>query len=157
MSPRARRRRAPAIAAVLLTAVAWPAALHAACTVSVQGGVSFGTYNVFAAAPLDTTGSISYRCDKADHDIRVTISRGASGTFRPRTLVNGTERLEYNLFMDAARTQIWGDQTEGTTCYFRHNPQNNRWIDLVIYARIPPGQDAPAGSYTDTITVDINF
>ena len=27
----------------------------------------------------------------------------------------------------------------------------------VVSARIPPGQDVAAGSYSDTITVDINF
>ncbi|MBP7571220.1 MAG: spore coat protein U domain-containing protein [Acidobacteria bacterium] len=150
-------RRARVVGALLGLLAAWPATAGAQCSISTQGGVSFGTYDVFDAAPLDSTGSIAYRCGNKDKDIRITLGRGASPTYRPRTLVNGSERLAYNLFMDAAATSIWGDDTEGTSSYFIHNPRNNVWLTLTIYARVPPGQDVAAGSYSDTITVDINF
>lgn len=151
------RRASLAAALFVLLIGAWPPAALAQCTVSVQGGLSFGVYSVFDAAPLNTTGSISYRCGKKDKDVRITLGRGSSSTYRPRTLVNGSERLAYNLFLDAAATSIWGDQTEGTSVYALHNPPNDTWVNVTIYARIPPGQDAAAGSYSDTIRVDVNF
>ena len=156
MRPGARRRVCIGIGTAALLAVS-PPTLEAGCTLSVQGGVSFGTYNVFAPAPLDTTGRISYQCDRSDHGIRITLDRGGSATFLPRRLANGVQQLEYNLFTDAARTEIWGDQTEGTGVYYRKNPPNNNWVNVTIYGRIPAGQDVAAGSYGDTIRVDINF
>ncbi len=144
-------------AALVAVLAAWPTRAAAQCTISVQGGVSFGVYNVFDTVPLDSTGSIAYRCANKDRDIRVTLTRGFSTTFRPRTLVSGSEHLDYDLFLDAAGTAIWGDETEGTGVYYRKNPPNNQWITLTIYARVPAGQDAAAGSYSDTVRVDIDF
>ena len=59
---------------------------RAACTISVTG-VVFGSYNVFSPAPLDSTGSVAYICDKPDRGIRITLSTGSSGTYLARTLV----------------------------------------------------------------------
>jgi spore coat protein U-like protein len=147
-----------ALLAVLWTAAAaWPSTALADCSVSVQGGLGFGAYDVFSTTPLDTTGTVAYRCENKDHGIRITLGRGSSPTFRPRMLVNGSDGLAYNLFLDAGRTLIWGDQAEGTQAYTIHNPPNNQWIELTIYGRIPAGQDVGAGAYSDTITIAIDF
>ena len=89
----------------------------AACTLSASG-VAFGIYNVFDTSPTDSTGSITYRCDNTDKDITITISRGSSPTFAPRTLMQGSEPLSYNLFRDSGSTLIWGDGSSGTSTYF---------------------------------------
>lgn len=142
------------IAAVLLVGYALPA--EAACTVSATG-VAFGTYDVFQATPSDSTGTITYRCGNNDKDIRITISTGSSGTFTSRTLRLGAETLSYNLFSDAARTQVWGDGSGGTWSYFLHNPQNNRDIVLTVFGRVPAAQDVAVGSYTDTVVVTLEY
>ena len=145
------------LVAFLACCAAWPSHACADCSIAVQGGVSFGIYNVFSTAPLDSTGTISYRCGNKDHGIRITLTRGNSSTYRPRSLVSGPELLGYNLFTDAARTLVWGDETEGTSIYSIHNPPNLAWTDLTIFGRIPAGQDVAAGGYSDTVTVEINF
>jgi spore coat protein U-like protein len=130
---------------------------EAACSLSVTGGVAFGSYNVFSASPLDATTTIAYRCGPQDQNIAVWLSTGTSGTFAYRTLVSGSNVLRYNLYLDAACTLIWGDGTGGSSAYYIADPPKNVWVDLTVYGRAPAGQDVPAGSYTDTITVTLNF
>jgi spore coat protein U-like protein len=146
------------VASVLVASACAACALpaHAACTVAATP-VAFGSYDVFQAAPSDSTGSITYRCGNSDKDIRITISPGSSSTFAPRTLRQGGESLAYNLFSDAARTQVWGDGTAGTWSYFIHNPQNNRDVVLTVYGRVAAAQDAAVGSYADTVVVTLEY
>lgn len=146
---------AATVAGALVLSAVVPA--HAACTISSTPLV-FGTYNVFAVTPLDSTGSVTLHCTATDKDIVITLDRGGAPTFNPRRMLNGAEQLDYNLYLDAARTTIWGDGTGGTQIFANHNPQgNNRDIVLPIYGRIPAGQDVRAGTYTNTITVTIQF
>jgi spore coat protein U-like protein len=138
------------IAALVLSArLGW-----AACTVSATS-VSFGTYNVFATTPLDSTGSVTYRCGN-DRDIQVLLDRGGAGSFQ-RRMLKGSEALQYNLYLDPARVTIWGDGTGGTSVYVDRNPPNNRDVTVTIYGRVPAGQDVSAGSYTNLVTVTILF
>jgi spore coat protein U-like protein len=125
----------------------------AACTVS-STGVSFGTYDVFSGSSLDSTGTISFSCDKKQ-DVEIWLSTGGSGTFSPRRM-SGPDSLDYNLYLDAARTNIWGDDTFGSV-YTQNNVPKNTSINVTVYGRIPAGQDVSAGSYTDTVTLTINW
>lgn len=142
------------VGAAVLAGSALPAG--AACTVSATP-VAFGPYDVFQATPSDSTGTITYRCGNNDKDIRITISPGSSGSFAPRTLRQGAETLAYNLFSDAARTQVWGNGAGGTWSYYFHNPQNHRDIVLTVYGRVPAAQDAAVGSYGDTVVVTLEY
>ena len=72
-------------------------------------------------------------------------------------MLNGSEALNYNLYLDTARTIIWGDGTAGTQTYFIKNPPNNQDVAVPVYGRIPTGQSVSKGTYTSTITVTLNF
>jgi spore coat protein U-like protein len=139
--------------AVLLGAVHAEAAT---CSVSTTP-VAFGTYDVFSVAPNDTTGSVSLTCNGA-HNIVITLSTGSSSSFNPRTMTKpSSETLNYNLYLDAARTSVWGDGNSSTSTYTNANPPNNIALSVTIYGRIPAGQDVTAGAYADSVTVTINF
>jgi spore coat protein U-like protein len=118
--------------------------------------VSFGSYDVFAGAPTDTTGTVSFTCT-GNADVTITLSKGGSSTFNPRTLSGGTDTLNYNLYKDGARTTIWGDGTGSTATYTQAGVPNNTAQNLTIYARIPAAQDVSAGTYTDSVTVTLDF
>jgi spore coat protein U-like protein len=124
------------------------------CSVSASS-VSFGTYNVFATSPTDSVGELTVFCF-LDSNISVTISKGNAGTFAPRQMQDAAERLSYNLFRDAARTVVWGDGSSGTSSYVIPVAILTK-IPLSVYGRIPPGQDVRTGSYTDSVTVVVNF
>ncbi len=128
----------------------------AACTISTTP-VNFGNYNAFNPAPVDSTGSVTYACQSSDKDITISLDRGGASTFNPRRMLKGSEALSYNLFLDAARTVIWGDGTGGTQIYFDSNRPPRPSVTVTIHSRIPPGQDVTVGTYTNTITATINF
>lgn len=144
---------------MLLAALSAAAALATSqvpggCTVRGATGVAFGVYDPVganAAAPRDAAGQVRYRCRGAGP--LVTLSAGAAGTFQPRQLRQGGQGLAYNLYRDAARTQIWGDGGPGTFAVLGQS--GNRTV--AIYGRIFPGQAAAAGSYADTIVATFNF
>jgi spore coat protein U-like protein len=126
------------------------------CTISATS-VNFGNYNVFNGTALDSTGTVTYRCNAAAANISIGLTKGASSTYNPRLMSKGAEVLGYNLYRDAARSTIWGDGTSGTATYFRANPPNNSNVNLTVYGRVPAGQDVSAGSFSDTVTAVINF
>ena len=128
----------------------------AGCTIATTS-ISFGTYNVFAGTPNDSTATITVDCTGGAKNIAIGISRGGSSTFVPRRMVKGSEPLVYNLFRDAARTAVWGDGSPGTEQHVVANPPNKTPLPLTIFGRIPVGQDVSAGAYADTVVVGINY
>jgi spore coat protein U-like protein len=138
------------------------------CSVSASG-VAFGVYDPTLATPDDSTGSVVVTCtytgpggsDTANYT--VTLSTGTSGSFAPRKLSAGAARLDYNLFRDAARTQVWGNASAGTaiiTGSLKVGPgagNGTRTATHVVYGRIPQLQDANTGNYTDSILVTLTF
>jgi len=154
-----------AVLAVLLVARAVHAAVTS-CTVSATGP-AFGIYDPLQGTALTSTGTITTVCVVTSHSNTVTLglSSGYSGNFSARqmsTLVGGTTyTLNYNLFQNAADTIIWGDGTGGsqieTVTLKRHGNDTTVTTNATVYAAIPALQNPLPGSYTDTITVTVNF
>ncbi len=142
MSPRA-------LACAFLLVGALPAAADV-CLVSVVGP-SFGVYDTTSRQPNDAVGRVQITCKSG---ATIGISAGGSGTFFPRAMRSGASTLAYNLFVDAARTRIWGEWGSGTQVRFVGEGQNR---SVPIFARIPPLQDVAPGVYTDTLVASVYF
>ena len=129
------------------------------CSWRAASPVAFGGYDVFSGTPNDANGSVTYRCTAVGGAaVTIDLSMGGSGTFFPRRMTRvAAETLDYNLYLNATRTQIWGNATGGTLRYGPTVAPRNTNISVDIYGRIPAGQDKSAGNYTDTITATINF
>lgn len=130
----------------------------ASCTVNASG-VVFGTYTPLQAGALASNGTVSIACTGVSgrNTITIDLSPGASGNYLTRTLVAGTFTLNYDLYVDAAYTQVWGNGTggsaEGTARIRRRTPN----VTLTVYGAIAARQDPAPGSYTDNITVSVNY
>lgn len=160
--------RVPAAAcalAVLPSLLAGSAYAATTCVVAASP-VSFGVYDPLLATPDDTTGTITVTCTNrpppgnVDLVYLLRLSRGLSGTFRTRQMAAGAERLDYNLYLTAARNLIWGDGTEFTLFLpgSMRLTGNRTFIQThTIYARMPARQDAAIGNYSDTIVVTLEF
>ena len=150
-------------AAVLLAAA--PAASAAVnCSVSVVG-VAFGLYNPLATAATTSAGSIKVTCTSTSNgnttvNITADYGTGSSGTYATRTLRSGSNLLNYNLYFDAAYTQVRGDGTGGTTAgqaTLTLGRNQTGSASGTLYGRIPAGQDVAPGSYADTIVVTVTY
>ena len=153
------RLRAGLLAAALLLPGLQARAASSCSLVSVTG-VSFGPYDVFNAAPTNQTGSVTFKCQAGILPlvpVTITLSTGNSGIYAFRQLRKGAESLQYNLHLDAAHALIWGNGTGGSLPLGPLLPADNVETTVTIYGQIPPGQNITAGSYSDTITVTINF
>jgi spore coat protein U domain-containing protein, fimbrial subunit CupE1/2/3/6 len=123
---------------------------------------AFGNYSVFPSGPPQTT-TISWNVQCSSNGVQVTVSfsRGInSASFNPRTMMNaGGTTLNYNLYTDAANTQIWGDGTGGTVSqtYTMGASQSTLPASVPIYASLPLGQNVGSGAYTDTITATLSW
>ncbi len=141
-------------AVVVVAGLFGPSPAEAAkCTITTAP-IAFGSYNVFSSAPVDSVGSLLFDCTGAKN-VSIAISQGQSGSFQPRTLRSGAESLFYNLFLDAARSTVWGNGSGGTQTYVTDPGKDP--ITVTIYGQIPPQQDVSFGSYADAVTVTINF
>ncbi|RDS79325.1 SCPU domain-containing protein [Dyella monticola] len=114
-------------------------------------GVSFGTYDPFASAPLDSTGSVSVTCSASTSYI-VALSAG-QGSFASRTMSSGAHLLAYNLYTDTLRTTVWGDGSGSTTTV----PGSGTSASYTVYGRVPALQNAYVGAYSDSIIVTVSF
>lgn len=146
---------------ILLLLPATATALGLNCSVSAAG-VAFGNYNPTDSSPTDATGNVHVRCTTIISVLSTTnisLNTGGSGSFAPRKLSSGANRLNYNLYKEVGKTTVWGDGTGGTG-----NWTDSLLIEVLgtninhtIYGSIPAGQYVAAGSYTDTITVTVEF
>jgi hypothetical protein len=89
--------------------------------------------------------------------ITIDLSTGSATSYAPRQMRQGSDALNYNLFRDPSRLEIWGDGTGGSSRYGPMVPPNNMQVNLTIYGCIPVRQNVRVDTYSDTITVIINF
>ena len=123
-----------------------------ACTINITG-VNFGTYDVFSNAALDSTGKINMNCPNG---VVYTIGLSAnSGSSEQRAMSSATHTLNYNLYTTANRAVVWEDATSGGATVSGIGTGMN--VNHVVYGRVPPKQNIPAGSYGDTINLIITF
>jgi spore coat protein U-like protein len=122
----------------------------------VASTLAFGRYDPTSAAPLDAATTIQYGCPPGQ-PVRISIDAGQSGTFAARELRNGGEVLRYNLFLDAARTTVWGDGTGGSSIGPLVRGIGQSVITAWVFGRIAAGQDAAPGAYGDTLRVTLQL
>ena len=135
------------------------------CNLAVPNPFAFGAYDTISN--LDIAVDFTVSCTKTaagteNVNVVVTFSSG-SGTFATRTMSNGVSTLNYNLYKDAARTQVRGDGSgttvTGTANFTLTNAQPSASAAGTIYGRVFGGQDVSAGNYSTTtpITVTMTF
>jgi spore coat protein U-like protein len=132
------------------------ASVAANCTI-VATPLAFGSYDPVVtnlATPLDGSSTVTITCTKGATST-VGLDLGAHASGGVRRLSNGGEFLTYELYKEAARTNVWGGSGSGLV-----NPgaaPSKTARTLTVYGRVAGGQDAATGSYTDTIVATITF
>lgn len=119
------------------------------CTISADPLSASGYDYVVAnnSSALDVTSTINVVCTNGT-DATIDLGTGNNA----RKLTDGTNFLNYQLYKESGRTNVWGSGIESVSIIGTGNAQPQ-----TVYARIPGGQNVPVGSYTDTVTATINF
>ena len=121
--------------------------------------VQFGSYDPSDPASVDSTGDIQVTCDSAATYLsKLGLGLNSGGDFNNRKMTSsgGSTPLSYNLYRDATHTEVWGDGTVG----FPGQPGSGTAgvaVHYTIYGRIPGGQNVGVGSYSDLLTVTIEW
>jgi spore coat protein U-like protein len=134
------------------------ASVNIRCTI-LTVPMSFGVYDVAnanATAPLDAIGGVSLNCLPGSNvDVRLGQGLhpgpGSTNANPRRRLAFGTDRLNYNLYEDAAHTVVWDNVAKGLS--------GGKVFPVLIpvYGRIPPAQNVPLGTYTDSVVATVFF
>jgi spore coat protein U-like protein len=131
------------------------------CRYSVSD-INFGNIDVTAPVPADAVGTFTASCSGTPGTtVRVCPNfEAGSGGAGPggvgRLLTFGRNTLLYELYSDAARTQIWGSVLGGSFALPPNilvplSAAGNGNATRTIYARIPAGQSrAPVGLYASS-------
>ncbi len=146
---------------ILVILLCIPFSSQAVCSLTTNN-LAFGVYTPANVTPLDLMGTISVSCDGvAGQTISYTLAfnTGNSGSFISRKMIYGSYALNYNLYLNAAYTSIWGDGNVGTVIltesYAAVAGGNVR--NYTIYGRIPGSQIVPPGNYADTLIATLTY
>lgn len=127
-----------------------------ACVVT-GGTLAFGNYDPTAGANLDQTGGFQVACTKGSTGVTIGLGLGANANASQRRLTNGADFLNYEIYKEAARTNVWGNAAAALVAYTPVTTSTA--TTFTVYGRIPSGQtDVGAGAaYTDTVVITVTF
>jgi spore coat protein U-like protein len=133
------------------------ASVSAVCMITTSP-VAFGAYDPVvanAATDLTASGSVNVACTKG---AAATIDLDNGGNFLggARRMSSGSDFLNYALFKDAARTQVWGTGLAGGTTS-AYNAASKAVSAVTVYGTVPQNQDVTVGSYADVVLATINY
>lgn len=131
--------------------------VNAACKFpSAANTLAFGAYDpigVNASTDLDSSSNFDVKCNKGTNVV-LKLGLGLSPSGQQRRLkLDASNFLNYNLYSDATRTTIWND----TSNVISYTAASSTTETKTVYGRIPAGQDASAGSYSDTVIITADF
>lgn len=154
------RRALTLLALLAFGAPAAPTAAQGAasgCSFTVATGLTFGAYDTFAPSGSTSAGTLAIVCG-AQRAVTVSMDPGRNAAaFGSRYLSSGRDRLAYNIYLDPARTRVWGDGTGGTGTFAGATLASNSALTIQLYGLIPPGQNVTPGQYADSVGVTVDF
>jgi spore coat protein U-like protein len=126
------------------------------CVVSATD-LAFGAY--IAAADVTGSSSVKVRCTK---NTGYTVKLGTGlGSFAQRTMLKGTDVLNYNLYTTNGYASVWGDGTATTATLGGTGAGLSAASEFThtVYGKLPNAgnEDAPVGNYADSIQVTVEY
>jgi spore coat protein U-like protein len=121
------------------------------CNITVTN-LFFGNYT---GTQLDETSTITVTCTKGKaYSVGLNAGLGSGATLASRIMSSGSDALTYGLYQDSNRTLNWGNTVGNDTV---SGTGSGSTQNIPVYGRIPANQIAPAGTYSDTVTVTVYF
>ena len=128
-------------------------AIQASCEVVSTSDLDFGTVATTSAA-IDQSAAITVKCSNST-PFNIGLGGGTSGSVNDRKMSGpGNGFVSYSLYRDSSRTQHWGD-TPGTNTSASTGTGANQ--TFTVYGRVNSQNTPEPGSYSDVVTVTINY
>jgi spore coat protein U-like protein len=158
-----------AAAATATTNLSVTASIAANCTISTTP-IAFGAYDPVVAnltTDKDGTGTVTVACTKGASGLEIGMGNGSYYSGGTRRVFDGTaDYLNYSIYKPSTNTP--GDPCAYTTAWGTGVAPSANNLALTnapskagrtynVCGRMPQGQDAAVGSYTDTVVATIYF
>tara|TARA_B100000768_G_scaffold47599_1_gene46445 strand:+ start:8950 stop:9489 length:540 start_codon:yes stop_codon:yes gene_type:complete len=139
------------------------AEINTSCTIS-STDLSFGTYDgivAHASQDLTDTATISTTCTNGSIVV-ITMGRGQYGridgpVFRQMKNEGSNSYLEYQIYSDAGHRNVWSNRWNRMKWTARVSGTGFSQ-DRTVYGKVFKNQqDAAAGSYTDTVSIEVIY
>ena len=149
-------------AATATTSMPVQMVIAASCTVSATT-LDFGTQTLIdIGANIDATSTLTVTCTNAtpyNVALNAGLNDGGSGINSRRMQIGATaDRVNYQLYRDAARTNVWRETPGGGSPDVVTGTGSGDAQNITVYGRVPTGQANPKiGTYNDTVTVTVNY
>jgi len=127
--------------------------VQAVCVVSATE-LNFGNYSS-GTGPLLGTSVVQPTCTPGTtYNIKLNGGSAGGSIYGGRQMASGSNKLNYQLYRDSARTNIWGNTTGTDTV---QDVGIGIAKDHTVFGAVPAAQVVPAGDYQDTITVRVYY
>ena len=126
-----------------------------ACSVT-DAALTFGAVNPTAGVIIPMTTNISVNCTLGT-TFSVGLGDGSNATGGNRRLRRGatTDYLTYELFRDLTMTSRFGDT--GSSDRVAGLGLGIAATPVIVYGKIPAGQTATSGSYSDSVQITLYY
>lgn len=129
------------------------ATVESDCTVSATN-LAFGSVGLIQSN-VDATSTISITCTpNTAYTVGLNEGTVSGSTVDNRMMGNGAATLNFQLYSDSQRTQVWGT-TDGVDTV--GGTGNGLATNLTVYGRIPSQTTPAAGNYVTEITATITY
>lgn len=117
--------------------------------------MAFASYNAFSGLNVEATSTVSTTCSGilfVGVTYEVRLDGGQEANILTRKMRQGvtSNKLGYQVYLNAGRTQVWGNGVQGSS-YTGTMLLGlfSRTQTRTVYGRIPSGQQVNTGDYTD--------
>jgi spore coat protein U-like protein len=126
------------------------------CLITSATNMNFGTVGVVTILGLSATSTVTVQCSLlAPFNIGLDPGLGVGATVTTRVMTGpGGNTMGYSLFQDLTHLVNWG-QTIGTNTVASLG--TGLAVPFTVFGFVPSQTTAPAGTYSDTITVTVTF
>ncbi|MDO8351658.1 MAG: spore coat U domain-containing protein, partial [Gallionella sp.] len=124
----------------------------------------FAPYTNYSATHVDASTNVTATCT-AGTPYTMAVSAGANYNAAGgmgggwRNLANGASYLGYGIYQDAAYTTFWGSGVAGQGSLGAVKSATGTGVaaNHMVYGRIPSGQAAVLGGYTDAVVATLTY
>lgn len=128
------------------------ATVQTSCAVSASD-LAFGSYDAASATDTLSTSTITVTCSLLT-PYTISLNSGTYASGSTRRLGSGAARLTYEIYRDLSMTNIFG--TVAATLGVA-GVGTGLAVPTTIYGKIPKTQAVVPGSYSDQITVTVDY